>query len=197
MQALQKLKRHLRPDQVYRRADLAKFSNSVDRHLRQLVEAGELKKIRTGIYHRPKQSIFGEVPADDRKLVAAFLQDDDFLMLSLNDYNGLELGTTQLYNEQLVYNHKRNGRMKLDGQNYFFLKNRKFPKKITEVFLLIDMVNNLEFLAEDLDTLKRNIAQRACELGIEKVCRAAKAYGKVTTKKYFEQLFQNRASING
>ena len=39
------------------------------------------------------------------------------------------VGTTQLYNEKLVYNHKRDGRMNLNRQNHFFIKNRKFPKK--------------------------------------------------------------------
>ena len=43
MLALEKLKRHLRPGQVYRRAELAGFSGAVDRHLRQLVDAGELR----------------------------------------------------------------------------------------------------------------------------------------------------------
>ena len=62
MLVLEKLKRHLRPGQVYRRAELAGFSGAVDRNLRQLVDAGELKKLRAGIYYRPRKSSFGEVP---------------------------------------------------------------------------------------------------------------------------------------
>ncbi|TYL74592.1 hypothetical protein FXB38_34340 [Bradyrhizobium cytisi] len=38
MSKLDELKRHLKPGQAYRRADLARWSTSVDRHLKQLVE---------------------------------------------------------------------------------------------------------------------------------------------------------------
>ena len=38
MTKLQALKEHLRPGQVYRREDLARWSNAVDRHLKQLLE---------------------------------------------------------------------------------------------------------------------------------------------------------------
>ena len=193
MLALERLKRHLRSGQVYRRADLAKFSNAVDRHLRQLVDAGELRKLRAGVYYRPRRSRFGEVPADEHKVVATFLKDDDFLIVSLNAYNALSLGTTQLYNERLVYNFKRDGRFALDGQKYYFLKSRRFPKQVTETFLLVDLVNNVELLAEDRDALKRRVAERARALGIDKVRRAARAYGKVTTKAYFEHLFNDES----
>lgn len=191
MSALERLKRHLRPGQVYRRAELAGFSNAVDRHLRQLVDAGELKKLRAGVYYRPRRSSFGEVPADEHKVVATFLKDDDFLIVSLNAYNALSLGTTQLYNERLVYNFKRDGRFELNGQKYYFLKSRRFPKRITEAFLLVDLVNNVELLAEDRDALQGRVAERARALGMDKVRRAARAYGKVATKKYFERLFDD------
>ena len=44
MTKLQEMKKHLRPGQAYRREDLARWSNAVDRHLRQLVEDGTLKE---------------------------------------------------------------------------------------------------------------------------------------------------------
>jgi len=40
MNRLEQLKRHLRPCRVYRRADLAQWSKSVDRHARELVDQG-------------------------------------------------------------------------------------------------------------------------------------------------------------
>ena len=193
MSAAERLKQHLRPGQVCRRAELAEFSNAVDRHLRQLVDAGALKKLRAGVYYRPQKSSFGEVPADERKVVATFLKDDDFLIVSLNAYNALGLGTTQLYNERLVYNFKRDGRFDLNGQKYYFLKNRRFPKQITDAFLLVDLINNIELLAEDRDALKDRVAKRARVLGVDKVRRAVPAYGKVATRKYFESLFDDRA----
>ena len=193
MSMAERLKQHLRPGQVYRRAELAEFSNAVDRHLRQLVDAGALRKLRTGVYYRPQKSSFGEIPADERKVVATFLKDDDFLIVSLNAYNALSLGTTQLYNERLVYNFKRDGRFDLNGQKYYFLKNRRFPKRVTDAFLLVDLINNIKLLAEDRDALKDRVVKRARVLGVDKVRRVARAYGKVATKKYFESLFNDGA----
>ena len=98
------------------------------------------------------------------------------------------MGTTQLYNERLVYNFKRDGHFEFNGQKYYFLKGRKFPKRVTAAFLLVDLVNNIELLAEDRDTLKARVAERAHALGLDKVRRTARAYGKAATRKYFERL---------
>ena len=89
MSALNELKKHLRPGQVYRRADLLPWSNAVDRHLKQLVEEGTLTKLSGGVYAYPKRSRFGTVPADDEKLVEAFLKDHRFLLTTPNAYNAL------------------------------------------------------------------------------------------------------------
>lgn len=196
MSALKELKRRLIPGQVYRRADIAALSGAADRYLRQLVEADELRKPTAGVYYRPRKSAFGNVPADERKIIAAFLKDNDFLVVSLNSYNTLGVGTTQLYNERLVYNRKRDGRFYLDGQRYYFLKNRKFPGKVTEPFLLVDLVNNMDLLAEDRDALKDAIARKALELGATKVSRAARAYGKTATKKYLKRLLEEGSSTD-
>src|ERR1700682_2219151 len=96
MTKVQKLKQHLRPGQVYRREDLARLSSAVDRHLKQLVREGELKKLAGGLYHRPKETAFGGAPATDDRLVEAFLKDRRFLVASPNAYNQLGVGTTQL-----------------------------------------------------------------------------------------------------
>lgn len=115
MRKTETLKSHLRPGQLYRRMDLEKWSRSVDRDLAQLVNEGVLVKLRQGLYECPKQSRFGLLPATPDKLVRTFLKDGDYLLTSPNDYNSLGLGTTQLYNYQVVYNHKRHGRFELGG----------------------------------------------------------------------------------
>ena len=43
---LEQLKRHLRPGRVYRRQDLLSWSQSVDRHLKELTVDGTLQKLR-------------------------------------------------------------------------------------------------------------------------------------------------------
>src|SRR5579863_9447751 len=113
MTKLEELKRRLRPGQVYRREDLARWSNAVDRHLKQLTNEGTLTKLAGGLYAYPKETVFGKAPAEDKELVRGFLRDDRFLLASPNSYNGLGVGTTQLYDTTVVYNLKRHGRFSL------------------------------------------------------------------------------------
>lgn len=79
--SLAELKRHLRPGQVYRRADLMRWSASVDRHLHQLVQEGRLEKVATGVYMAPRKTQFGLASAKPEKVVKSFLGDDVFLMV--------------------------------------------------------------------------------------------------------------------
>ena len=191
MSALNELKKHLKSGQVYRRCDLAKFSNAVDRHLQQLVKAGVLQKLAGGLYYCPKQTSFGEAPPDDAKLVGAFLKDNSFYITSLNAYNSLGVGASQLYNERLVYNYKRDGRHTLNGRNFYFIKRPRFPKKSSVEFLLVDLMNNLHFLAEDQGKLRENAAQKALTMDRKKMMKAVSNYAGVRAKNFFEGVFQN------
>ena len=118
MTKLQELKKHLRPGRVYRREDLARWSNAVDRHLKQLVSEGTLTKLAGGLYFYPMETVFGNAPPEDDKLVESFLKDKRFLLASPNAYNGLGVGTTQLHNKTVVYNHKRHGQFTLGGRTW-------------------------------------------------------------------------------
>ncbi|MDD3020027.1 MAG: hypothetical protein PHX61_03480 [Alphaproteobacteria bacterium] len=91
----------------------------------------------------------------------AFLKDDRFFIASLNAYNGLGVGATQLYNEQLVYNSKRDGRYELGGRIFYYIKRPYFPSKVTEEFLLVDLLNNLHLLAEDTNALLEKVTGKA------------------------------------
>jgi len=188
MSRLESLQRHLKPGTVYRRSDLAAWSKSVDRHARQLVETGVLKKLRNGLYHYPKASSFGAVPADDEQLVRTFLKDDAFLLVSPNAYNSLGLGTTQLYNALVVYNHKRHGVFELGGRTFRFQRKYKFPRTMTREFLLVDLVNNLKSLAEDQERLLGKVRTRALTMDPKKLKRAVRQYGKVACKKFFAEV---------
>lgn len=70
-------------------------------------------------------------------------------MFSPNAYNSLGVGTTQLYNEQVVYNRKRHGKFKLGNRTFCFRVKPYFPKDLSKEFLLVDLVNNISRLAED------------------------------------------------
>jgi hypothetical protein len=188
MTRLQELKKHLRPGRVYRRADLARWSNAVDRHLRQLIDEGTLTKLRGGLYLFPKHTAFGKAPAEDDKLVAAFLRDDRFLLASPNAYNSLGVGTTQLYDKTVVYNHKRHGNFSLGGRKFDFRFKPTFPRKLNREFLLVDLVNNVDDLAESRDEVLARVKKKASSYDASRLRRAAREYGSVKTRKFFDTL---------
>jgi len=191
MKRLELLKRHLQPGTVYRRSDLAQWSKSVDRHAKELVEEGVLSKLQNGLYYCPKKSLFGELPASETELVKAFLKDDDFLLTTPNTYNQLGVGTTQLYNLTVVYNHKRHGIFELGGRHFEFRRKHKFPKKLSNEFLLVDLINNLKTLAEDQKAVRAQVTEKVCQFDLRKLKQAVKQYGSVASQKYFAEVLAN------
>jgi hypothetical protein len=191
MLALNEVKNHLRPGQVYRRSDLEKWSNAVDRHVHQLLDEGKLIKLSGGLYYAPKQTAFGAAPAADAELVQAFLKDHRFLLTSLNAYNALGVGTTQLYNETVVYNHKRHGRFKLGGRSFDFRMKPYFPLKPSPEFLLVDLVNNLGRLAEDRGKVLSLAKEKALQMDRHTLRHAVENYGGARAKKFFAAVLEN------
>jgi hypothetical protein len=187
MTKAQELKRHLRPGRVYRREDLSQWSNAVDRHLRQLVDDGALTKLAGGLYLYPKETAFGKAPAEDGMLVGAFLKDDRFLLASPNAYNSLGVGTTQLYDKTVVYNHKRHGDFVLGGRKFDFRMKPSFPRALSREFLLVDLVNNLDRLAESKKEVLERVRDRVPSYDGPRLQRAARAYGNVRTRKFFAE----------
>ena len=188
MKKIDHLSKHIRPGNLYRRKDLLKWSNAVDRHLYKMLDSGKLIKISGGLYLCPKQTAFGPAPSDDKALIAAFLKDNQFLITSPNAYNALGIGLTQLYNETIVYNNKRHGKIALGGRIFDFRRRTGFPKKISEEFLLVDLINNLDSLAEDRDATLSRIKKKVMHLNQAKLHKIAHAFGKVRTRKFFNNL---------
>jgi len=182
MSKVTELKKHLKRGDVYRRSDLTQWSNAVDRHVEELVKNGTLQKLSTGMYYYPNESVFGNTPPDEQTLVRSFLKDDYFLVTSPNDYNSLGVGTTQLYNKRVVYNHKRHGEFKLGGKTFAFVAKHRFPKKVTPEFLLVDLVNNLDNLAEDSEFVLKNVSVKVKTMDLKKLKRAVKEYGSARAK---------------
>ncbi len=189
MAKIDELKKHLQEGKVYRRAELALWSKAVDREINVLVKQGFLSKLSQGVYHVPKNTVFGCAPPDEEDLVRTFLKDDDFLITSWNVYNTLSVGTTQLYNKRIVYNHKRHGEFKLGNKLFFFHAKHCFPKKVTQEFLLVDLVNNLDNLAEDNDEIMKNVLKKASNMHSESLKSAILKYGGTRAKNSFSVLF--------
>lgn len=194
----EKLSNHIKPGQVYRREMLLAFSKALDRDLEILVSKKLIKKLAGGLYYRPLMSAFGALPPKDSDLVSCFLRDDAFLLYSWHQYNALGLGLTQLYNRVVVLNHKRHGVFKLGNKEFDFRRShRRFPRKVTPEFLLVDLVNNLNELAEDTSLVKERILNNLSHFDQDKVFHMAKKYGKVGTKHFFEELsHQNTISTS-
>ncbi|MBL7072463.1 MAG: hypothetical protein ISS33_01630 [Candidatus Omnitrophica bacterium] len=187
MRALEELKKHLKPGQVYRRSDLEQWSNAVDRHLKQLVEEETLQKVSPGLYYYPVKASFGSVPPEDEKLVRVFIKSRKFLLNSPNFYNSLGVGTTQLYNKRVVYNHKRHGLFTLGGKVFDFRLKHKFPKDLSRAFLFVDLMNNLNELAEDREDILRKVKEKVLKEPEARMKRAVNAYAGERTKTLFNQ----------
>ena len=191
IRAMSLLRQHIKQGEVYRRSDLEYYSTAIDRHLAQLTKDGTLIKLDQGLYYAPKQSKFGAVPPDDRQVVERFLKDEDFLLVSPNSFNSLGLGLTQLYNTTWVYNHKRKGEFQLNGKTFEFKLKSSFPKKISREYLLVDLLNNLDNLAEDqtqaIDKLQNNIRN----FNADALMKATQQYGTGKTKRTLKSIVRN------
>lgn len=190
MSALDDLKKRLRPGQAYRRKDLAQWSNAVDRHLQQLLEEGRLKKVSGGVYMAPRKTRFGAASAAPEELVGSFLHDDRFLLVSPNAYNGLGVGTTQLYNKPVVYNHKRHGEFELNGRAYDFRRRASFPKSVSEEFLLVDLLHNLNRLAEDQGAVRERALARARQMDRKRLTKAVYHYDLARVRKLLDPVLK-------
>jgi hypothetical protein len=184
---MDELKAKLQPGQVYHRKGLARWSKAIDRHLKALLADGVLIKLSQGLYYCPKQTAFGDAPPEEKTLIKAFLNDDRFLITSPNVYNGLGIGATQLYNQTVVYNHKRHGELTLGKRTFAFRKKAFFPLELSREFLLVDLVNNLDQLAEDRIALLEEVAKKATTFERTALADAVRTFGGVAAKKFFAQ----------
>lgn len=189
---IETLRQHIKPGHVYRRSDLEYYSSAIDRHLGMLTKDGSLVKLSQGVYYAPKSSKFGLVPPDDVVLVESFLKDSDFIMVKPNVYNTLGLGLTQLYNTTWVYNHKRKGEFKFNGKSFEFKIKSSFPNQLTKEFLLVDLLNNLDELAEDQNQTIKRLPENLRSFNNEELMRVAQQYGSGRTKQLLKSIYRNK-----
>lgn len=179
----------LQPGGVYRRKDLAAQSRAVDRDLQLALGAGLLHRAAQGLYYAPIKTPFGDAPPDDRALVGKFLEDRHFLLLNPSYYNSLRLGTTQLYNQTRVYNHKRHGQFTLGNRTYDFRVKHRFPDALSIEFLWVDCLNNLNELAEDPDAIVRNARKSLDRFDSPALHLALTEYGSAATLRLVRDWF--------
>ena len=189
MKNTERMKTAMEPGRVYRRQDLSGFSSAVDRDLKALVASGEVRRLAGGLYCRPQQSRFGNLPPDDRELVRAFLKSDDFRLTSYNDFNALGLGLTQVYNAYVVYNHKRAGDFQLGGKEFKFRLVPAYPAEASKEYLLVDMLNNLRNLPDDVGAVLRNLKSSLSEFDRDKVLDCLERYGNPAARRALREAY--------
>ena len=187
---MSRLVNHIEQGQVYRRSDLEYYSTSIDRDLIELTKNGYLLKINQGLYYSPKKTKFGIVPPDEHILIERFLKDDDFLILSPNLFNVLGLGLTQLYNVTWVYNHKRKGKIDINGNTFDFKLKSAFPREISKEYLIVDLLNNIHLLAEDQHSIINILKVKLSEFNQDKLRDSTQRYGSGTTKRMLKTLIR-------
>ncbi len=182
----------LHPGAVYRRKDLARQSNAVDRHLQSALDAGHLRRAAQGLYYAPRHTAFGELPPEDHALVEKFLEDRDFLLINPSYYNTLGFGTTQLYNQTFVYNHKRHGVFQLGNRRYDFRVKHRFPTALSREFLWVDCLNNLDELAEERDAVLARARASLDRFDRKALLLAIQNHASAATRKLLRTWFDGR-----
>ena len=179
---LNRMKESLLEGAVYRRSDFTDLSSNVDRNLAKLVKVGALRKLQNGLYLCPKKTPFGESTPDENELLEKFLNDDHFVVYGPSMFNRLGLGTTQLYDKKVVFNRKRHGEMKLGSRSYYFYRWREAPKKLSKEFLLVEMFNRLNELAEDQEMVVNNFKKKVGDFNLMKLYKALNRFGTKSTQ---------------
>lgn len=155
-----------------------------------------MRKLSGGLYHCPKKTAFGYAPPEDKELVRAFLKDDRFLLTNYNVYNSLGVGTTQLYNETIVYNHKRHGKFELNGRVFDFRVKPYIPESLSPEFLVVDLVDNLEQLAEEKKSVLSQVEAMVSSFDSSSLTTTIRNYGNVSTKKFFAEVLGDKTLVN-
>jgi len=63
----------------------------------------------------------------------------------------------------------------------------RFPKSLTKEFLLVDLVNNVDQLAEAKDEVLKRVMERAASSDSPRLRHAVREFGNDATKKFFER----------
>lgn len=193
MSQLKELKLNLHPGKVYKLSDLEELLSYDNLSLEQLEKENVLDKLSDELFHYPKKTVFGSTPPDDEDFLRAFLDDEEFLVTSYNAYNSLGVGTTQLYNETLVYNRKKNEKVELNGRNFNCKIKSNIPDELSAEFLLVDLVDNLEKLAEDTKTILEKVKVKASSMNSSVLSEYVKSYGEANSKHFFAEVLEDKA----
>ena len=78
----------------------------------------------------------------------------------------------------------------LGNRKFDFQIKPHFPPKASPEFLMVDLVNNLDKLAEDRQAVLKNVLNKAQSMDKRKLKQSVSTYGNVRAKKLFEPILQ-------
>jgi hypothetical protein len=74
----------------------------------------------------------------------------------------------------------------LGNRMFTFKRRSNIPRQLTVEFLLADLVNELDQLAEDQDAVLPHVRERVKAMDTKKLSRAISRYGKYSTQRWFK-----------
>ena len=86
-------------------------------------------------------------------------------------------------------------KFKLGNRDFEFQLKHHFPSKMTEEFLLVDLANNLDHLAEDRDKVLSKLLTKASQMPFQKLKHIVIEYGNAKTKKMLKSLINNNTTV--
>ena len=85
----------------------------------------------------------------------------------------------------------------LGNKMYTFQVKHRFHKKLSQEFLLVDLLNNLESLAEDTGLILKNVPGKLSTMNLRKFKRDLREYGSLRTKAFFNPLIEKMEPAHG
>lgn len=178
---------HLKPGDVYRTEDFCRYDKNACRFAAKLVEKGQLKRLRKGVFYAPKQTDFGDVPPAETDLLKSYFRGRPYLRTGPSVWNMLGLGTTGVEAVPLVYNKTRTGKVTLGGRA-FELRRVRFPKTPSLEFFVVDLLQNLHRSGAALEVVKRALhsAVRNGRFDKDRLLEMASKYGTQSVNELVE-----------
>jgi hypothetical protein len=81
----------------------------------------------------------------------------------------------------------------LKDQSQLAQKEESLPKQLSPEFMLVDLANELDQLADDQDAVLSRVREKTKEMDPRKLSRAVSLYGKYSTQKKFQEMLQHAA----
>src|SRR6266478_4056716 len=91
----------------------------------------------------------------------------------------------------VVLEHDAGQAFALGNRMVTFERRFNVPRQLSPEFLLVDLVNELDQLAEDQDAVLSRVREKAKEMDPRKLSRAVSLYGKYSTQKKFQEMLHH------